>query len=115
MVQMTMNVPDELAEQIRSMGPWLPTVLELGLVGFQTVATATATEVIQFLSQDPSPRDILDYHVSGRAQERTRRLLTLNQSGMLSEVEQLELDELEKIEHIVIILKARITAELQQE
>jgi len=93
MVQMTMSVSDELAERIKSMGPWLPTVLELSFIGFQTVATATATEVIRFLSKEPSPQDVLNYHVSERAQERLRRLLALNEAGMLSEAEQLELLE----------------------
>jgi hypothetical protein len=52
MVQMTMHVSEELAERLRPLGSWLPTVLELSLVGFQTVAAATATEVILFLSRD---------------------------------------------------------------
>jgi hypothetical protein len=115
MVQMTMQVSEELAERLRPLGAWLPTVLELSLVGFKTVAAATATEVIEFLSQDPTPQDILDYHVSERAQTRLQRLLTLNAAGMLGETEQLELDELQRIEHIVIILKAQVATERQQE
>jgi hypothetical protein len=114
MVQMTMSISDELAERIKSMGPWLPTVLELSLIGFQTVATATATEVIQFLSKEPSPQDVLNYHVSERAQERLRRLLALNEAGMLSEAEQLELDELQRIEHVVVMLKAQTAEKSEQ-
>ena len=115
MVQLTMQVPEELAERLRPMGSWLPTVLELSLVGFQTVAAATATEVIQFLSQDPTPQAVLDYHVSERAQTRLRRLLALNAAGMLGEAEQQELDELQRIEHILLMLKAQIAGRGQQE
>lgn len=115
MIQMTMQVSETLAERLRPLGDWLPTVLEISLVGFQTMAAATATEVIQFLSQSPSPQDILDYHVSEQAQTRLQRLLTLNAAGMLGETEQLELDELQRIEHIVVMLKAQVARQLQQE
>jgi len=115
MVQMTMQVSEELAERLRPIGSWLPTVLELSLVGFKTVAAATATEVVQFLSQDPTPQEVLAYHVSKRAQARLQRLLALNAAGMSGEDEQLELDELQRIEHILIMLKAQIARQMQQE
>jgi hypothetical protein len=107
MVGFTLEVPDELAERIRPFGPWLPTVLELSLIGFQTAATATATEVVRFLATAPSPQEILDYHVSDQAQARLQRLLALNEAGLLGEAEQRELDELQRIENTVIHLKAR--------
>jgi hypothetical protein len=113
MVQMTMQVPDELAERIQPMSDWLPTIIELGLIGFKTLATATATEVIELLSKNPAPQDVLDYHVSDAAQSRLQRLLTLNEAGLLSEGEQLELDELQHLEHVIIMLKARIAVQMQ--
>ena len=112
MVQMTMHVPDELAERIQPMSAWLPTIIELSLIGFKTLATATATEVLEFLSKNPSSQAVLDYHVSDAAQARLQRLLTLNESGLLSEAEQLELDELQRLEHVIIMLKARIAAQI---
>ncbi len=113
MTSMTLALSDDLAQRLRPLESYLSTVLELSLVGFQTAAAATATEVIRFLSGDPAPKDILAYHASERAQERTRRLLALNQAGLLSEEEQRKLDELEKIEHIVRLLKARAAATLK--
>ena len=115
MVQMTVQVSEELAERLRPIGSWLPTVLEISLVGCQTVAAATVTEVIQFLSQDPTPQAVLAYHVSEQAQVRLQRLLALNASGMLGEEEHLELDELQRIEHVLIMLKAQVAQRLQQE
>jgi len=108
MAEMTLPIPDELAERIRGMEEWMPTVLELGLSGFRTVAAATASEVIEFLSTNPSHQAVRDYHVSERAQDRLQRLLVLNEAGMLCEHEHSELDELQRIEHIVILLKARV-------
>jgi hypothetical protein len=92
----------------------LPAVLELGLLGCRTRAAATAVELMEFLVRNPSPREALDFHVSEVSQERTRRLLALNQAGLLGEEERQELDELDKLEHFVVMLKARLGRELQQ-
>ena len=89
--------------------------MELSLVGCRTVAAATATEVIEFLSRNPTPQEVLAYHVSERAQIRLQRLLALNAAGTLGEEEQLELDEVQRIEHLLILLKAQIATQLRQE
>ena len=115
MVQMTIQVPDELAKKFQPIGPWLPTVIELSLIGFKTLATAVATEVIQFLSKNPSPQEFLNYHISQAGQERLQRLLALNQSGNIAEAEQLELDELEHLEHTLTMLKIQLAKQLQGE
>ena len=108
MVQMTLTISDELAERLQPLGAWLPTVLELTLVGCKTVAAATATEVLEFLAQGPTPEEVLAYHASERAQQRLQRLLALNTAGLLGEDEQQELDELQQIEHILIMLTAQL-------
>jgi hypothetical protein len=107
MVEIKMRVTDSLAQRLQPMYPWLPAVLELSLVGYKTPAVQTASEIINFLSAGPSPADIVTYQVSDRAQERLRRLLVLNEAGLLSAEEQAELDEIEQIEHIMILLKAQ--------
>jgi hypothetical protein len=59
MAHMTLNISDELAARLRPLGVWLPTALELTLVGCKTVAAATATEVLEFLAQGPTPDEVL--------------------------------------------------------
>jgi len=113
MVQITMQVPEDLAHKIQPMQVWLPTILELGLVGFKTLAPATATEVVRFLSTNPSPQEVLNFHVSSRAQARLRRLLALNAAGVLGESGQHELDELQRLEHKMTMLKAQLAKELR--
>jgi predicted amidohydrolase len=81
-------------------------VLGLSLVGFKTPAVQTASEIIDCLSTGPSPSEVAAYTVSERAQERVRRLLALNEAGILSSEEQAELGEIEQIEHIMTLLKA---------
>jgi hypothetical protein len=115
MVQMTIQLSDELADRVRPIGPWLSTVIEISLTGFKTPAAATAAEVMQVLLNNPAPQELFDYHVSDQAQARLQRLLVLGEAGMLSELEQLELDELQRLEHTIIMLKAQIAKQLQQE
>lgn len=115
MEQLTLEVNDELAARIRPIRFWLPYIVELSLIGFKTLATRTSTEVIQFLSNDPTPDELIKYHISESSQERMQRLLALNKAGMLSESENLELDELQKIEHFVILLKTRVIKKLKKE
>lgn len=114
MVDITLQVPDNLAQRLRPMSRWLASVLELSLVGFKTPAVQTAAEIITFLSNGPSPAEVAAYVVSERAQERLRRLLALNEAGLLSSEEQAELDEIERIEHILILLKAQAQEELKK-
>ena len=113
MVQMTMNVPDEFAKRIEPITTWLPTIIEISLIGFKTLATVTATEVVEFFLDNPTPLEVLDYHVSEASQARLQRLLALNASGLLSETEQKELDELQRLEHTIVMLKARIASSIQ--
>ena len=105
MVEMTMHVPDDLAPKLRRMNKWLPTVLELSLAGFKTPAVRTVSELIGYLSEGSTPKQVASYKFSERSQQRLRRLLALNQSSLLSEEEQAELEELETLDHIVMMLK----------
>jgi hypothetical protein len=114
MIEITMQVPDSLAQRLLPMFAWLPAVLEFSLVRFKTPAVQTASEIIDFLATSPLPGEVLAYQVSDRAQERLRRLLAINEAGLASVEEQAELDEIEQIEHIMILLKAQAQEQLRQ-
>jgi hypothetical protein len=111
---LTLEVPDRLAERLRPLSPWLPTIIELSLVGFRTRAVQTASEIINFLSAGPTPEEVASAAVSDKAQQRLRRLLALNEAGLLSEEEQAELDEIEQIEHIMLMLKVDVQKKLAE-
>jgi hypothetical protein len=113
MAQITMQVPEELANKLEPIQAWLPAILEISLVGCKTLAAAAATEAIKFFSTNPTPQQVLDYHVSERAQLRLRRLLTLNTAGLLGKTGQRELNELQQLEHTIIMLKAELAKQLQ--
>jgi hypothetical protein len=114
MVQITMQLPDQLAGQILPARRWLPAVLELSLARLKTPAAQTSSEIIDFLLGNPTQDDVLAYHASDRAQHRLQRLVALNEAGLLSEAEQAELAELQRLEHILIMLKAQVVDQAQQ-
>jgi hypothetical protein len=100
-----------LVERIGRSGRWQPAILALSLDGYRTPAAAVASEVIPFLSANPSPEALLNYNVSDDAPKRPQRLLTLNAAGMTCEEEQAELNELERVEHLVVRPEAQVAAE----
>ncbi|MDQ3460108.1 MAG: hypothetical protein M3498_12525 [Deinococcota bacterium] len=107
----TVTLPDELAKRVEPFSRWLPTVLETSLLALKTPAVETASELVEFLASNPLAGEVHAYHVSERAQARMSRLLALNQAGVLGEAEARELDELIKLEHLIITLKASLTPE----
>lgn len=105
MVQLTLQVSEELAQRALPLSPFLPIVLELALTGFRTTAAAAASDLVSFLANEPETKKVLAYHASEDRQERTRRLLAMNEAGLLSREESEELDELAKLEHVLFKLK----------
>ena len=112
MTEMTIQVRDSLAPQIQSFGGWFSTIIELAAANFKTSAPQKASaELIDFLSQNPAPPEVLDYSLSNDAQERVSLLLDLNREGEATEDDQNELDEWMKFEHICILLTAKAAKE----
>ena len=67
-------------------------------------------EVLDFLLMRPTLHDILACKVSEAAQARLRLLLDRNREEALSAPEEAELDIYEQLEHLMILLKARVYA-----
>ena len=114
MVEMTLQVRDSLAPQIQSFGGWLSTIIELAAANFKTSAPQKASaELIDFLSQNPSPPEVLNRSISDEAQERVSLLLELNREGETDENLQNELDEWMKFQHICILLTAKAAKDMK--
>ena len=108
MTEITITLPDKLAAQIGGANLWLPTMIELSMVGFRSPSTAQASaEVIKFLSNNPLPQDVLDYFISDELQERLDYLLDLNGEGEIDEEQRQELKEWRKFNHIATMLKIK--------
>ncbi|WP_219907712.1 hypothetical protein [Aphanothece hegewaldii] len=64
-------------------------------------------EVLDFLLKSPTPQEIITFKVSPQAQKRLQTLLLKNREATLTDNENAELDVYEKLEHLMILLKAR--------
>lgn len=112
MPQITLDIPDELFEQLTRSGEnpseWLKQRLPL-LASLSLQAALPAhiyRYVLDFIASNPSPQEIADFRPTAEMQERLRVLIARSKSGDIDPLEQAELDEYERIEHIVIMLKA---------
>lgn len=50
MVEITLQVSEQLAQQLQPLGDWLPSILELSLLRLKTPAAQTASEIVDFLA-----------------------------------------------------------------
>jgi hypothetical protein len=125
MAELTIQVPDELAQRLEPFRDRLPELLSravetilpsissadlLPSVASPTDAPLTYAEVLDFLITRPTPQEITAFKVSAEAQERICTLLDKNREGTLTEIETAELDLYEQLEHMMILLKAKAHA-----
>ena len=107
MVELTIQIPDELAQRLQPMQNRLAEVIELGLREMAQTQRGVPGEVIEFLASGPSPRAIIDFRPSAEAQARVSELLNKNQTGTLTPAEQAELDQYESLDYIMTLVKAQ--------
>src|SRR2546421_9829308 len=101
----TLQVPDELADQLAAVQDRLPELLALILRQPALPAQLYRT-ILTFLAGAPSAEEIAAFTPPPEAQQRLRALLDAERAGTLTAIERAELDELERIEHLVILLKS---------
>jgi len=62
--------------------------------------------ILDFLTGNPTPEQIAAFRPTSEMVERLQDLLLKHKSGNLTHSEQSELDEYERIEHLIIMLKS---------
>lgn len=62
-------------------------------------------EVYESLLPSPTPEQVIAFRASAAVQERAGQLLEANRSGTLSAEEEAELNEFERVNHFVSMLK----------
>jgi hypothetical protein len=100
----TLDVPDELADQLVRVRDRLPELLALSLQQ-PAVPAAIYRDILAFLASNPTPAQIAAFRPTPEMQQRLDTLLERSATGTLTRTEQEELDELERIEHVVVLLK----------
>jgi hypothetical protein len=107
MAQITLEVPDSLAEQLSLVGARLPEILAHGLNQLSPVPNEVYRYILEFLASNPSPEAIRNFRPTPQMQERISELVDRNRTNQLTQAESAELDEYERIEHSMRMLKIR--------
>ena len=105
MATITIDIPDELSAQLVQVRDRLPELLALSLQQ-PAVPAHIYREILDFLASQPTPDEILAFRPTPEMQARLRTLLDRSHAGQLTPAEQAELDEFERIEHVLVLLKA---------
>ncbi len=127
MAQLTIEISDELAQRLEPLQNHLPELLwqllevaNLPINKEPTVKTATTDipavyqEVIDFLIQQPTPEEIINFKVSHQTQTRLEKLLEKNRSATIIPSELAELDVYEQLDSMMSLLKSRAYSELSK-
>jgi hypothetical protein len=104
MALITVEIPDELMDQVAQLRDRLPELLTLSLHQ-PALPAATYRYIVDFLASNPSPEQIAAFGPTTEMQTRLRSLLERSRDGQLTEAEQRELDEYARIEHLMVMIK----------
>ncbi len=123
-MQITIEVPDRLGEQLQQLGDRLPEALvriasdvadralqELTLT--ETTAYQDDNQIIELLASQSTPEVVLAIRPTPALQKRMSELLAQNKSGTLTRLEEVELDRYMLLEHWVRLAKAHAYKNLQ--
>jgi hypothetical protein len=114
-VDITIQVPDVLGQQLRRFRERLPEILERGL---REMLAETPGEfqdenaIIELLTSQPAPEQVLAIRPSPELQARVSELLDRNKEGELSRQEETELERYLTLEHLVRLAKAHAHKQL---
>jgi hypothetical protein len=109
-MEITLNVPDELATRLQPVEDQLPRILELGLRELNVTAQPGfkgVVGVMELLASLPTLEEILALRPSEELQQRVSALLEKNRTGGLSPGEEQEWAQYEYLEHLVRMAKAK--------
>ncbi|NHC33539.1 hypothetical protein QH73_0002490 [Scytonema millei VB511283] len=105
MPKITVEIPEELSEQLASVGDRLPELLALSL--HQPPLPAYIYHyILSFLTSNPTPEQIAAFSPTPEMVARLCTLLQRHKAGEITDMERQELDEYERIEHLIVTIKA---------
>jgi hypothetical protein len=107
MVEITIEVPESLAEQVLAARDRLPEVLAHGLDELSPLPNRVYRHVLEFLVSRPSADAIAQFGPTDEMKARAEELLEKDRAGEIFPVESEELDEYMRIDHLITLLKAQ--------
>lgn len=116
-MEITIQIPDPLGEKLQPYKDRLPEVLERGLHELQAESTTDFQDehrIMELLTSQPTPEQVLAITPSPELQKRVDDLLERNKKGKLSLQEEGELERHLMLEHLVRLAKAYAYKRLSQ-
>jgi hypothetical protein len=105
MTTVTMEIPDELSELIAQAGDRLPELLAQSLRG-PTLPTHVYRYVLDFLASRPTPEQVASFGPTQEMTNRLRALVERESNGEIAPTEKAELNEYERLEHLMVMIKS---------
>ena len=112
----TLEVPDELAAFLPGTEAGVAAVISAGLQARKRRSQHECrdlTDIVGFLAGLPEPAEVLALHAPPAVAARVEELLERTRQGGLSPDEQAEWDEIESVEHLVRMAKAKALLKLK--
>lgn len=116
-MQVTIELPENLAINLQSHKEKLSQIFEMGLREFNATASLgykSLADVLEFFAALPTPAEILALRPSAELQTEISELLEKNRREGLSETEEQMWASYEFIERLVRIAKAKAAAQLEK-
>ena len=107
MIEITLEVPESLAERLLSVRERLVDVLAHGLNELSPLPNQTYRYILEFLVSNPSPEMLMNFGPTPEMQARVNELLDKQRNDHITDIESAELDEYVRIDHLITMLKAR--------
>jgi hypothetical protein len=108
-MEVTIQIPNTLEQQVKRMQDRLPEALERGLqMILEEEPRPTAQDeqtILEILTSQPTPEQVLAISPSPILQARFSELLQRSKQGALSREEERELDRYSMLEHLVRLAK----------
>jgi len=114
-IEITIQVPDALGQQLQRVRECLPEILERGLHEILAERSGDFQDenaIIELLTSQPSPEQVLSICPSPELQARVSELLYRNKEDKLSQREEAELERYLTLEHLVRLAKAHAYRQL---
>lgn len=116
-MQVTVDIPDEIVNELKSFEDKLPQILALGLQEFKAIPQkgfSGMVEVLEFLASLPTESAIIALRPSEALQTRLSLLLEKNRTVGLTASEEQLWQHYQYLEHIVRMAKAKAFLKLKE-
>jgi hypothetical protein len=115
-MQLTLQLPDEMAEFLPHGEAELAAVFSAGLRQWNNARNFEVeqiTDMTTLLAGLPSPEEVLAIRPSAKLGERAQILLHKSKTGELTAEEQTEWDSIARLEHLIRVAKAKAATKIQ--